>query len=468
MRFWLVAIVLTGVVSAGAEASVFGLFQALLNSIKAFESSEDTSNNGDSVTNPGGGDSVTNPGGGDSGTNPGGIDSGGGEVGASGYEECMASVAGSYDTRCMLTALVDEIVMPNYADLANQGATFSSQDGPLGNYCSAISTAQEESAFSSAEAAYKGLVKAVQRVEMHAIGPAADNSFSLQYRLNSYMAGPISTCGIDSIAASSNVDINARPSSARGIRALDYLLFNTDLDHTCAPQVTATKGWNDLTQSERKSLRCDAAMLVASDIESAASRVLKAWQRTDGNYRAEFLQESNTFLSLQATTDSMFYLEKGTKDAKVGMPLGIIAACPNLTCPEFVEAPYSGNSLQNVITNLEIWSEMFSSNSQTGFDTHIENEGWPEVSQEFKSNLIRALDLANSIDESIASQASSIQSESQETECTNAYSNPDTTSDNLPLCTLYGLLKRIVDSLKIDFVTIVNVEIPGGSQSDND
>ena len=111
---------------------------------------------------------------------------------------------------------------------------------------------------------------------------------------------------------------------------------------------------------------------------------------------------------------------------------------------------------------------MFSSNSQTGFDAHIENEGWPEVSQEFKSNLIKALDLANSIDESIASQVSDIETESEETECTNAFSNPDTTSDAFPMCTLYGLVKRVVDSLKIDFVTIVNVEVPGGSQSDND
>jgi hypothetical protein len=30
------------------------------------------------------------------------------------------------------------------------------------------------------------------------------------------------------------------------------------------------------------------------------------------------------------------------------------------------------------------------------------------------------------------------------------------------------MVKRIVDDLKIDFVTIVNVSIPGGSQADND
>ena len=450
MRFWVLAIALTGLFSVGAHASVASLFQALLNSAMTMDSAK--GDDDDSISEP----------------QPGGDSPGSTGSAESGYEECMASVTGTYDTRCMLTALVDEIVIPNYADLSSQSATFSSQDGPLGTYCAAISTGDESDAFSSAESAYKGLVEAVQRAEMHAIGPAADNAFFLQYRLNSYMGGAISTCGIDSIAASSNVDISARPSSTRGIRALDYLLFNTELDHTCASQVTATKGWNDLTQSERRSLRCDAAMLVASDISDAASSLHSAWQKTDGNYRAVFLEETNTFQSLQATTDSMFYLEKGTKDAKLGMPLGIIAACPDLTCPDFVEAPYSGNSLQNVITNLEIWSEMFTLNAETGFDAHIENEGWPEVSQEFKSNLAKAIELANSIDESIASQVSEIETESHETECTNAFSNPDTTSDAFPMCTLYGLVKRIVDSLKIDFVTIVNVEVPGGSQSDND
>ena len=51
---------------------------------------------------------------------------------------------------------------------------------------------------------------------------------------------------------------------------------------------------------------------------------------------------------------------------------------------------------------------MFSSNAATGFDAHIENED-TEVSQEFKSNLAQALELANSIDESIGSQVSDIE-----------------------------------------------------------
>ena len=407
------------------------------------------------------------PDGGD-GDSSGGSSEGSNNASDSGYAECMESVSGSYDTRCMLTALADEVIIPSYAKLATEAREFSAEGGVLAKYCSAISSADEAQAFNTAETGWKDLVRAVQRAEMHAIGPATENGKALQYRLNSYMAGPISTCGIDSIAAADNVDVAGRSLNARGIRAMDYLLFNSDLTHTCAPQVSATSGWNDLSESDRKIARCDAAVAIAGDISDAAEKIHTAWSTSGGNYRATYLEPSNTFQSLQATTDSLFYFEKGTKDAKLGKPLGIITACTNITCPESVEAPYSGMSLQNVITNIEIFTEMFSSNAETGFDAHLENEGWPEVSQAFKSNLAKAKELAESIDSSVASQVAAIQTGSDETECTNAFSNPDTVSESLPMCTLYGLVKRVVDSLKIDFVTIVNVDIPGGSQSDND
>ena len=47
----------------------------------------------------------------------------------------------------MLTALADEIVIPNYAQLTDVAQTFADASGPLGSYCSAISTAEESAAF---------------------------------------------------------------------------------------------------------------------------------------------------------------------------------------------------------------------------------------------------------------------------------------------------------------------------------
>ena len=452
MKYWRVALTFAAFISVNAEANMSSLFHQLLKSV------QDSHSIKSEQAAPDGGD----------GDSSGGSSEGSNNASDSGYAECMESVSGSYDTRCMLTALADEVIIPSYAKLATEAREFSAEGGVLAKYCSAISSADEARAFNTAETGWKDLVRAVQRAEMHAIGPATENGKALQYRLNSYMAGPISTCGIDSIAAADNVDVAGRSLNARGIRAMDYLLFNSDLTHTCAPQVSATSGWNDLSESDRKIARCDAAVAIAGDISDAAEKIHTAWSTSGGNYRATYLEPSNTFQSLQATTDSLFYFEKGTKDAKLGKPLGIITACTNRTCPESVEAPYSGMSLQNVITNIEIFTEMFSSNAETGFDAHLENEGWPEVSQAFKSNLAKAKELAESIDSSVASQVAAIQTGSDETECTNAFSNPDTVSESLPMCTLYGLVKRVVDSLKIDFVTIVNVDIPGGSQSDND
>ena len=452
MKYWRVALTFAAFISVNAEANMSSLFHQLLKSV------QDSHSIKSEQAAPDGGD----------GDSSGGSSEGSNNASDSGYAECMESVSGAYDTRCMLTALADEVIIPSYAKLATEAREFSAEGGVLAKYCSAISSADEAQAFNTAETGWKDLVRAVQRAEMHAIGPATENGKALQYRLNSYMAGPISTCGIDSIAAADNVDVAGRSLNARGIRAMDYLLFNSDLTHTCAPQVSATSGWNDLSESDRKIARCDAAVAIAGDISDAAEKIHTAWSTSGGNYRATYLEPSNTFQSLQATTDSLFYFEKGTKDAKLGKPLGIITACTNRTCPESVEAPYSGMSLQNVITNIEIFTEMFSSNAETGFDAHLENEGWPEVSQAFKSNLAKAKELAESIDSSVASQVAAIQTGSDETECTNAFSNPDTVSESLPMCTLYGLVKRVVDSLKIDFVTIVNVDIPGGSQSDND
>ena len=301
---------------------------------------------------------------------------------------------------------------------------------------------------------------------MHAIGPATDNGKTLQYRLNSYMSGPISTCGIDSIAASENVDVASRSLNARAsgrwITFFSIAILRTLARLKCHPPLT---GMSCLNPTEK--LPDVMLLLPLPRIFRTPRRKFTALGAHRRKLQGNLPRALKYFQSLQATTDSLFYLEKGTKDAKLGKPLGIIAACTN-ECPDSVEAPYSGMSLQKIITNMKGFTEMFSSNAETGFDAHLENEGWPEVSQAFKSNLAKAKELAESIDSSVASQVAAIQTEADETECTNAFSNPDTVSESLPMCTLYGLVKRVVDSLKIDFVTIVNVDIPGGSQSDND
>ena len=375
-----------------------------------------------------------------------------------------------YSTREMLVAYIDEIVLPNYQDLEALTTQFSGPDGTLGAYCDAIGTADESSQHAAARRDWLAISDKVQASELHVIGPAFENGGSLQFRLNSYMAGPLSTCGVDGIAAQveDGINIDERSLNQRGIGALEYLLFNDNLDHSCPPQAAATAQWNTLDERTRASQRCQAAQLIAGDMSAAAATLVDKWAPTAQDYRAVFLSEERVGESLQETTDAMFYLEEGAKDAKLGNPLGIVVACSALTCPEQIESPYSVTSLDNIIANVKAFRRIFMSNDETGFDAHLTAEGFPEVAERFINNLEASITYAESIEQSVTEQVAAIATEAEETTCSNAFANPDSPSEQFPLCTLYGKLKTIVDDLKIDFVTIVNVSIPGGSQSDND
>ena len=380
------------------------------------------------------------------------------------------SGSGEYSVAEMLTAYVDEIVAPNYAALVSSAQAMTDSEGELHAYCDAIGTENESVTHSIAQDQWRTLASQVQRAELHAIGPAAENAFSLQYRLNSYMFGSLSTCGVDGIAAlvDEDFDIANRSINQRGIGALEYLLFNETLEHSCPPQASATQSWNELSSGQRKSKRCEAAMLIAKDIAEAAEAIATRWDPSGGDFRAIFLAEDRLSESLQITTDGLFYIEEGAKDAKLGNPLGIIEACSSLTCPEQIESPFSRTSLRQIINNVKAFETIFVSNEATGFDAHIVSEGFPEVAQRFVDNLSETLALAESIDVSLSEQVQLVQTASDDAECANAFANPDSPSDRFPTCTLYGLIKRIVDDLKIDFVAIVNVSVPGGSQADND
>lgn len=375
-----------------------------------------------------------------------------------------------YSTRDMLVAYIDEIVLPNYRDLEALTTQFAASDSTLDAYCDAIGTAEQASQLAAARRDFLAISEKVQASELHVIGPAIENGGSLQFRLNSYMAGPLSTCGVDGIAAQveDGINIDARSLNQRGIGALEYLLFNDNLDHSCPPQAAATAQWNALDERTRAAQRCQAAQLIAGDMSAASATLFDKWAPTAQDYRAVFLSEERVGESLQETTDAMFYLEEGAKDAKLGNPLGIVVACSALTCPEQIESPYSVASLDNIITNVKAFRRIFISNDKTGFDAHLTAEGFPEVAERFINNLQASIAYAESIEQSVTEQVAAIVTESEETACSNAFANPDSPSEQFPLCTLYGMLKTIVDDLKIDFVTIVNVSIPGGSQSDND
>ena len=368
----------------------------------------------------------------------------------------------------LLLAVAEEIILPNYLALEEAADNFIAPNGPLEAYCDLGPEALTGS--SGFRDSFRELINTVEAAEMHALGPAMTNGAQLRNKISSYHDGPISNCGIDEIAVLSGTagfDLSERPANQRGMGALDYLLFNKSLLHSCPPQASTTSDWNGLSESVRFEARCAAAKLLSADLANAASSLHDAWHPDEGGFIAEFTEEATVGQNFQSLTDAMFFLEEGAKDAKLGNPLGIVAACSSTTCPNMIQFPHSRLSLAAVDANVISFQALFDVNDDTGFDAIIAERGFDEVSQRFIENTQVARSYMETIDTDLTGQVDLVESGS-ETDCMNAAANPDVASEVLPACTLYGLIKRVVDDMKIDFVTILNVNLPGGTRADND
>lgn len=372
----------------------------------------------------------------------------------------------------MLTDIADKVIIPNYEALATFATSFAAETGSLALYCGAIGTSDEATTLASAQTEWLGVMEKIQLTEPHAVGPAGANDDTLRNRVLSYANVDLNTCGLDqSVAQQSNADfdLSTRSSNQRGFGAIEYLLYNTSLTHSCAPQISATEDWNDLTETVRKTQRCTYAQSLASDAASAATTISNEWLATGGDYRATFVAEDSAGSSLQALTDVLIiHMDKEAKDRKIGIPTGVKAECSSYSCADLIESPYSETSMTNIRNNLVGFREVFNGSDGQGFDDLMTDADFADIVTSMQTKISDAIANIDASTISLNDQATAITDDTTSSACTNAYGSPDTSSTNYSACSLTGLLKRITDVLKIEFVNIVGVNLPGSVQSDND
>lgn len=375
-----------------------------------------------------------------------------------------------FDRTALMTNIVDTIVIPNYRNTADTAHTFVKDSGVLATYCSAIGTDAEVVAKTDAKIGWRALMDEVQKTEMHIFGPAQINEESLHNRVHSYINGTTATCGIDQAVVMANDDdynVENRAFNQKGMGAIEYLLFNDNLNHSCASQVQATSGWNELSNSARKTQRCSLSLRLAEDIAVASTLIHDAWTSEAESFRSEFLDPTQLGDNFQLMTDALFYIETFSKSQKLTIPLGIDDKCSSLTCSELIESPFSGASLRNLAINANEFLTIFNGGEGLGFDDLIIDEGFADIAQRFQTQLADVNERMSGSPNSLVDQIEMIESAGADTDCINAFANPSVQS-SYSACSAAGLLKKVTDDLKIEFVTIVGVAIPGRVQSDND
>lgn len=375
-----------------------------------------------------------------------------------------------FDQGQLIASLVDKVITPTYQEFSILAAT---QQQALSDYC------QQETAFSEnnsseqlvsdakalAKESWRNAMNTWQQAEMMQLSPLLIGDGAL--RNNIYSWPTQNTCGVDLDvtyfkAGSVNgqpYNIATRTASRKSLLALEYLLFNDNLEHTCTGS-TKPESWNNQTEQYRKVARCEYAGEVAKDIETSSQTLLTAWLgnnadvvgyanelKAAGEVGSDFETEHHAVNKL---SDALFYMDIFTKSAKLAEPLGLeLNKCGSQACPDVVESKYSHHSLENIINNIQAFKKFIqgAGNDGIGFRDYLIDVGDKTTADSLDANI-----------ELVLSSAEAYQSSLAETLMTNPEQVQQTHSE----------VKNITDKLKSDFITSLALELPKTAAGDND
>ncbi len=362
-----------------------------------------------------------------------------------------------FDQNQLLTSVVDGVILPTYQQFdADIGAQVSS----VSDYCVALeSDGNADAARDQAKADWRATMTTWQMAELMQIGPLAENSAELRNRIYSWPN--ISACSVDQEVIQSREDgynIALRTNTRRGLDALEYLLFNENLDHQCTLAGTEPQGWSSLSDDQKRLYRCEFAEKVAADLSVSSELLISRWQGDDGygerlkNAGMPGSVYANTYEAVNEVTDALFYITEYTKDAKIGTPLGLFANdCGAEPCAQNVESKYAEHSAENIQANLTglLYVLQGSPDADTGigFDDFLIDVGDADTATRLMQDLRAAIATSQGLNDSLAETLNS---------------DPQTVEQ------LHSDVKKVTDTMKSDFINSLALELPATSAGDND
>jgi len=366
----------------------------------------------------------------------------------------------NFNQSLLLESLTDNVILPTYTKFAT---SVVAQELAIGSYCDALTSQTTDIAAKNitAKQSWRDAMGVWQLAEVMQIGPLLDNNSSL--RNNIYSWPNTSACALDQdvvLAEQADYDITVRTASRKGLDAIEYLLFNPNLNHSCTVFGTEPQGWNNRTDPDRILARCKLAKVVATDLIDNSEELLAAWNgdasvqgyadtlKNAGDVNSVF---NDVHDAVNDVTDAIFYIETFTKDAKLATPLGVFANDCGLTpCVDNVESRFAFNSLQNIINNIQGLNMMFlggETDENVGFEDYLLDVGAVDTATQMRG------DLSNVIEFSLGLQQSLTELLAQDPE---------------QVQQVHDQLKKVTDNMKTDFIQSLALELPATSAGDND
>ncbi|BBN82088.1 hypothetical protein PA25_20730 [Pseudoalteromonas sp. A25] len=390
------------------------------------------------------------------------------------FSNNKGNVTINFDQQALLVNLTDNVITPTFEAFASKAQSLPTQ---IKAYCDLETTydpsmqddaakAARDEAMQVAQNAWRETMVSWQHAELMIVGPLLENDKSLRNDIYSWPNA--STCSVDQdVVFFEQGDINGvaynirnRSDKRRGLDALEYLLFNENLNYSCSSLTAGDilADWNTRAEQPRKVTRCKYALEVANDLSHSAQSLVNQWSGEQGYSQVLKTagQPGNKFetqtKAINEISDALFYMTEELKDYKLATPLGLFAnSCGLEACPEAVESVYAKHSIENIKANIAAFEQLFLGGSAdetaTGFDDFLDEQQASDTKQKMLQGIADAKAAANALEGSLQTAL---------------------TADEASVTDTHGKVKVVTDQLKNDFINKLALELPKTSAGDND
>lgn len=363
--------------------------------------------------------------------------------------------------RAILSDLGQKVILKTYSDFE---AHAKALDAAAAAWAAAPEDADKRAA---AQTAFLTAAQTWQHAELMLIGPAGPmSSIAGGEDLRDLIyAWPLNNaCRVDiEITTQSYADAQAFANArinVRGLDALEYLLFGDSEQNTCSTQhpINAEDTWDALTSQERLTRRAAYAAAAAKQLSADATTLHQAWSPQGQDYLSTLTQAGqgsarygSTQEALNALSDAMFYLEKETKDMKLGPPLGLIGCTSdcgvNLT---LLESQHANASLSHIKANLAAFKLLYQggpSPEDKGFDDLLIAVNQASLASDFAADIDATISAFEAIDQEL--HLALPQSPEAATQA-------------------FEKLRALVTRFRTEFISVLDLELPQRAEGDND
>jgi len=356
----------------------------------------------------------------------------------------------------VLAALGENVVLPLIERFATEAAALET---------ALAGATTDAGGRDAAQSAWREAMSIWQELEMMQLGPLG-SSLSVMggqdLRARIYSWPLLNLCEVDrqTIGESyDDPDALAQISGAPiGLWAIEYLSFTDDPGNNCAPfdPINQEGTWESMADMVPERRLTYAASL-STLVRRRAEELVDAWSPADGNFLEELSNPTRSGSvyrtaqeGLNAISDALFYLDRETKDMKLGAPLGI-TGCSAAQCPEALESQWALRSKEHVIANLLGFQAVFlggaPGDDDLGFDDLLRDMGADGVAD----------DMARALTAAIAA-----------TEEVPGTFRDALTQNEAAMTTAHTALISVTDILKSEFLSVLDLEAPDRAAGDND